>query len=493
MCSQCPYTQCDGTCAVPSKSIAVLASRKRDIPSRNSSAMGTNSEEQDDSSVGVESLFLPECQIDEDSNGYNEHNNTIDSPCDDASFYFTSSQNSDITFDFLFADFNAAYDYLVCQSDPTFWTVTEGKHEMIMERGPHSVHVNIRRNEQRGRTVCKIGGSGIEYFIEEILPSLVKMTSCRYLDLDAKPANGSVNEPDDDDDSNFHHDPLPEEPEMVFVEEMSSSSVASPMESAITTTPSHKTNGNTASESKKARNFQCWGCKQKFKYENAYIKHETSCKRAGLPQDVRSFPCLKNGRKPCPGCGRVFAGKNISYLKHVRSCSKIKRDGFLCKTCPAKFSTAKTLGLHAGMCAKYRKRKRVIVPQLTKRLKIQSVVSLNNKKGSQVNKTNNARGRNPVPKAKPKAKTTFRQTIEYHKVICQLGSYKCPLCGIRFRMNQPYGKHLKNQECVRRKGKKAPDKSTFNLLYITIHPGVAGDDSVIGFNRVSNCPICIIT
>ena len=37
---------------------------------------------------------------------------------------------------------------------------------------------------------------------------------------------------------------------------------------------------------------------------------------------------------------------------------------------------------------------------------------------------------------------------EFHEPICKIGSYLCPLCEVSFKLNQPYGRHVRSQECV---------------------------------------------
>ena len=34
-----------------------------------------------------------------------------------------------------------------------------------------------------------------------------------------------------------------------------------------------------------------------------------------------------------------------------------------------------------------------------------------------------------------------------HKIVCKSGNYKCPLCNTRFKLNQPYGRHVMDKEC----------------------------------------------
>lgn len=52
-------------------------------------------------------------------------------------------------------------------------------------------------------------------------------------------------------------------------------------------------------------------------------------------------------------------------------------------------------------------------------------------------------------------------------------------------VNQPYGKHVVGQECLKRKlDKFAPAVEDFSMLWVTIHPGQKGSDSTIAQNKV---------
>ena len=47
-----------------------------------------------------------------------------------------------------------------------------------------------------------------------------------------------------------------------------------------------------------------------------------------------------------------------------------------------------------------------------------------------------------------------------HQMICKAGNYVCPLCGLRFRLNQAYGSHVKAKEC-----RVSNTKHFFSFLY----------------------------
>jgi len=265
-----------------------------------------------------------------------------------------------------------------------------------------------------------------------------------------------------------------------------------------------------------------------------YLKHEAyQCKNGGLPEDILHFPDNKEGRKPCPGCGRTFAGPNVAYLRHLRTCPRVRFGGFICDLCSLSFSTERTFKRHRRLCESSRKglrptaaadkapgpqnqqRKRVgdrqaipIIPQLIKRTKSEldplfqesnvSVELLPNgsrSSPSSVRTPNHARqttspATDPLalipPRARGRNVNGSSSKATKHQVFCKLGNYFCPLCHAHFRLNQPYGKHVKNQECLRGRGEtvKAPRPANFTLLYITIHPGTKGDDTIIAYNTV---------
>ncbi len=371
---------------------------------------------------------------------------------------------------------------------------------------------------------CVVVGEGLEQFSEEVVPNLVKLTSCKMVeDLDRRSGDGGSNDGaslfkiqdtfhlgvngfgedddeeegdsgDDDDDSMSYYsesDPL----ESVFVEESLSPSSAS----SSTGGPSAgggggfrlQPGGQRRPRSKSTTDFSCRGCGAKFKYKNSYLKHEAQCGLASIPADVLALPNLADGRKPCPGCGKGFVGVNLFYLKHLRACPRVRFGGFRCRACgAAPFSSARTLAIHSGSCPGGKDKggskggrngDGLVVPEIAKKIKIENVVSLKKE----------AAAAPPPPSPAPPAfvtqtRNTWVNKVDKHEAVCKVGDYTCPLCFVKFRLNQPYGKHVKSQECLDRKADvKAPPKNKLAMLNFSIIPGVKGDDTVVAFNRVS--------
>lgn len=395
-------------------------------------------------------------------------------PPEEGSFYFFSHNNDLVSFDFLFSDFVAAKQYLTSPQGQITWNVCEGTSEtqIVLEKEEEvRIHMEVSFNEDQSRAMCKVTGTGIDLFQADLMPNIVKMTSSRFLDLGLEENGGSAgveedglaniqleviengcsngggvgtpstNDGDDDDDT--------------FLEPLAyvSSSLEAPKRTA-------KPN-------------DCAGCKNSIKARNSNkFKHRKTCKLQGLPWDILAQERNADGKTECVGCGKAFRDLGLCYVKHMKSCKKVRFSGFPCKACKTRFSASKSCLNHFRYCPKNKKRKRerpqseqqqldgyVITPQITKRLKIGNVVSLT-----------------PLT---PKTK------MEYHKPICKKGDYPCPICYVKFQMNQPYGKHVKNQECLKKPlNKKTPTRKNFNMLYVTIHPGITGSDSTIAHNTV---------
>ncbi len=392
-----------------------------------------------------------------------------------------------VTFDFISSDFEASLNLLLSLNDPANWTVKKENNELKLSKNGTSVKAAVHKNN--GRVMCKFEGPGLSLFCEDILPGVLKLTSCKLIEEKDEVCK------DDDDPiaqvrvedvgsaemvafaiSSFTSSPATsvDTDEMVFAEEASTpSSTDAKVLSGTAALVAPKITPRTVAKSSGGE-YECKCCGRKFKYPSSLAKHKSACGFADIPQDILAHPKLEDGRKPCPGCNRRFAGHNVSFLKHLRACSKVKFGAFSCKTCLAKFSTKRTLDNHAKVCSKYRKRKQpVTLPKLTKKIKIESVMSLQTAEPP------------AMVMPRPKPKVSYVSTTEKYGVVCKSGHYVCPLCNSNFRLNQPYGRHVKSQECLKKKsGVKPPTWPTFAMRYITIYPGVKGLDTVIAHNRV---------
>ncbi len=484
ICCLCPFESCKGGCSVSFKSVPrvkVIANKKSE---------GVDDEEQEEE----ETFAISSCYVDRDDDDDDKEEEEeveggngfdfIESPSSEACSTYSYTEDK-VIFSFVTSDYEAAHNFLASQSDPSGWTATKAtEREIVLSRSWSDEVVVASFSKERRRFVrCIVSGQGLEQFSEEVVPNVVKLTSCKLVeegddeedtfaaDCVKVEMNGFYDNDDDIDDSSSYTHSESEPTEMVFVEE-------SPSASSFMSTWRKP-------RSKSIHEFQCRGCRAKFKYKNSYLKHEAKCGLAGVAPDIRAFPLLPDGRKPCPGCGKAFASVNLFFLKHVRACPKVKPEGFPCKSCQAPFSTYKTMSRHFALCPKRglstSKRKSqgngdAGIPQLTKQPKVEGAHSLRSDLVVP-----------QMPRAAPaQTRSTWVNKVEKYEPVCKVGDYTCPLCLVKFRLNQPYGRHVKNQECLKgRQEVKAPPKNKFAMLNITIHPGIKGDDTVVAYNRVS--------
>ena len=169
----------------------------------------------------------------------------------------------------------------------------------------------------------------------------------------------------------------------------------------------------------------------------------------------------------------------------------MRPDGFPCKSCGAPFSTQKTMSRHFALCPKRggAKRKHETVKN--------NSVSANKRVKNEASPSSLG---SPPPAAAATAttfttstKSSWQTRVDRYKPVCKVGDYTCPLCLVRFRLNQPYGRHVKDRECQRGRTQDArpPPRNRLAMINITIHPGIKGDDTVVGYNRVSGMVIWV--
>ncbi len=458
-CCLCPANDCQGECSVSFKAVPRIKATKK----LKSSSHPTSSE----AAPTPDSKAMQwSPQSSESEDGYQEGDDFEDQEQPQVEQNSTYSYTEDkISFKFVVSDSDATHNFLSSQNDASGWAASKvSEEEIILTRSGSSLKVNVSfKPAPNGFVHCSMSGEGLEPFSDEIVPSLVKLTSSKLVEdgSDCYDDQNGISPGDRDEDPFLDSEVEPTE--MVFVEE------------SLSSTSSHQMSWRKP-RSKSQLEFQCRGCGANFKYKSSFLKHEAKCGKASIPDDVRDFPLLADGRKPCPGCGKAFASVNLFYLRHLRACPKIKKDGFPCKACGDTFSSYKTWAHHRSSCKVGNNTSEQqqgssaadddwAGPSPIKQLKIENVVSLQ----PQIKQTK-----------------TWVNQVENHKIVCKVGDYTCPLCFVKFRLNQPYGKHLKKQDCTKRKADvKAPAKNKLALLHITIHPGIKGDDSVVGFNRVS--------
>ena len=363
LCCLCPFDGCRGGCSTsfrPVPRVRVTSLQQKN--NRQDHLPAANDGYQDEESAN------PFCYVDRDG-GYNddeeEESNAavnpfdfIDSSSGDLCCSTYSYTEDEVIFSFVSSDFEAAHNFLASQSDSPGWTATSSTEtEVRLERkGSGEAPMMVRAafaKERRGFVRCVVSGDGLEQFSEEVVPNVVKLTSSKLKEEEGEgeeeedkfamlgsahmhgEMNGGIYEDDDDDeddhldddDDSYYGESDPTE--MVFVEESSPSSAASTASRGGSWRGRRGGRGGGGlglrrPRSKSAREFECRGCRAKFKYNTSYLKHESRCALAMVPPDVRAFPALVDGRKQCPGCGKAFAGINLFFLKHIRACPKVR-------------------------------------------------------------------------------------------------------------------------------------------------------------------------
>jgi len=240
--------------------------------------------------------------------------------------------------------------------------------------------------------------------------------------------------------------------------------------------------------------WACYGCGLRFEHETPMLKHISKCKFCSLPEDLRNPIRTQDGKIGCLGCRKTWKDIGQCYYKHVTSgCKRVKPGKFPCKKCKSKFSTNNSLEIHMDECRGH------------KTINIETGPASRKNKNSR--NTRNERVQ-PLPRKKrpissedsdsdtplsKRSRTTYivkteiqvQETTEYHEPVCKIGAYKCPICGTRFRLNQPYGRHVQSLSCSKaRLDKEIPEYN--KMLFVTIHrDNHAGpDESTIAYSQV---------
>ena len=234
----------------------------------------------------------------------------------------------------------------------------------------------------------------------------------------------------------------------------------------------------------------CEVCGKVIKSVAYYYIHVKQCLLKKLPKNFKAQYQTKDGKVRCIGCKKTFTSIGCIYAKHVVNCGKAKffGAGFPCDKCGKSFPTLMGKKVHMAKC-KARGPRRPMPTSAQQQHFQQRYGKTYNAPPPRVPEGGGAavarRAAPGVPSPGPAA-VTMSKVIEYHTVMCKIGNYTCPICAVRFRLNQPYGRHVQNQDCLKTvKDKKAPENfNKLGMMFVTIFPGKAGSDSVIAQNRV---------
>jgi len=235
----------------------------------------------------------------------------------------------------------------------------------------------------------------------------------------------------------------------------------------------------------KEKPWSCFGCGIKFQQETSMLRHTKKCKFCALPEDLRNPVRTEDGKIGCLGCRKTWKDIGQCYYKHVTSgCKRVKPGKFVCKKCKTKLSTNNSLEIHKDQCGGHSdsgpasRRGRNGQKQVQ-----QSRIKKRTKSSSSEDSDDSDTPLSKRRRTNSSAKAEIQETTEYHSPVCKIGSYKCPICGTRFKLNQPYGRHVQSLGCSKaRLDKEIPEYN--KMLHVTIHPGNHGTDSTMAYSQV---------
>uniref|UniRef100_A0A0K2UI78 C2H2-type domain-containing protein n=1 Tax=Lepeophtheirus salmonis TaxID=72036 RepID=A0A0K2UI78_LEPSM len=304
---------------------------------------------------------------------------------------------------------------LLNHSLPHHWRASSGPKEetLVMEKESVRFRFVISRYKKISNK-ARLKGEGVKAFKEEIWPIVAKLA-----------IPGEEEEDGDDDDLEEEED-----------------------EYELKCAGCHLDNFSTLSELDKhqvecqdyqnvADLWECDGCDKVFSYETEYIKHIKTCEVIEIPEDIRSFYPDDKGRIFCPGCSQVFIDDELEYFRHLKMCRFVEFENYPCKKCKLKFSTQKTLLAHDCSNSYHINSSPPAVATITSNSKRHSTSPIPQNFG--------------IKKSRIEELNLFNDnntSTTPYQPICKMGDYKCPICGLKFTLNQPYGNHVKNTMCV---------------------------------------------
>ena len=249
------------------------------------------------------------------------------------------------------------------------------------------------------------------------------------------------------------------------------------------TRPAKREKNNTG-PSASASDRSCEICGSIIKSVAYYYIHVKNCLLKKLPKNFKAQYQTKDGKVRCIGCKKTFTSLGCIYAKHVVNCGKAKFfGGFACDKCGKSFPTLMGKKVHMAKCKARGGRRHPAA----------AAAAVAPARYLEQGPPRGYENTYSVPKKRTSGlsaglgyKMPMSKVTEYHTVMCKIGNYTCPICAVRFRLNQPYGRHVQNQDCLKTvKDKKAPENfHKLGMMFVTIFPGKAGSDSIIAQNRV---------
>lgn len=406
------------------------------------------------------------------------------------------------------ADAEAVKTFLL--SEPGLWTTAEcTENRLELNRGGDNQRLAVQEEEgaDPSRLVLAFSGTALAAFRKELLPTLAEMTSQREVctngdereeEEEETPNNVELEAADGNDirsDSpvNIEYDAL-DDAELaghsIFDTAIETDGVAyaDDHHDGSTSSSSDVTNGEVSRRPVRPQVKECEGCRKPFKNINCYYTHVKKCMFTRVPKELLKPAKTADGRFSCPGCkDRFFRNVGMCYIKHVTSCKALKKTarGLECKQCRNKFAGAKELKKHRG--AKCRANQLKVI-SADEEAEMDPVEEEDDPVEEEDPVEVVAVVQPPAPSRHSPAAPAKAEKIKiFHRIVCKVGDYDCPLCGLHFRLNQPYGRHVSKLECIGKAHNRssasgppptAPDK--LDLTFATI----GGGNGVVTRDRV---------
>ena len=520
ICANCPYMECDGFCAsdyYKSVGLKVFPRFEYRKAKHNAEPKANDCDGDGDESF----LKLGDVRSLQNENGY--IGNT----------YALAPDSGSVTFEISREDFELGKEYLENLQSESWRCVESGPLNMRLGCSDGNEEEDVQVDvEEYERISLTFSGSGIGRFVNDLLPEFASITSSSPAeepmgnsegDLELMPrVKLEVMDPEEAEEvpGSYH---FMTTPEFLPVDENGDPEGGhfvdgrDPNHSDDGGDPDYRDDDGGGSGSDEDRDYSpgrasaarparreknnagpstsdhrtCEICGRVIKSVAYYYIHVKNCLLKKLPKNFKAQYQTKDGKVRCIGCKKTFTSIGCIYAKHVVNCSKAKFfGGFACDMCRKSFPTLMGKKVHMAKCNKAPRGGGRHHPAVARPGRHYAQVpsrgygngySVPRMEGGAVMKK-----RTTGLSAGLGYKMATSKVTEYHRVMCKIGNYTCPICAVRFRLNQPYGRHVQNQDCLKTaKDKKAPENfHKLGMMFVTIFPGKAGSDSIIAQNRV---------
>ena len=521
ICAYCPYMECDGFCASDYYKSVGLKVFPRFEKAKHPTSSNANDCDGDDDTGSF--LKLGDVRSLQDGTG------------DIGNTYALSPDSGAVTFEISREDFELGKEYLENLQNESWRCLESGTLNMRLAciNGNEEEEVLVDINEEYEKISLAFSGSGIGHFVNDVLPEFAAVTSSSPAEEPMENSEGDmelmprvkleVMDPEDDQEvpGSYHFMTAPEflpvdengQPEgghfdhgggrdysddggdPDYHDDGDGGGGGSDEDREYSPRPGRPSVSRPAKREKNnavpsASDRACEICGSIIKSVAYYYIHVKNCLLKKLPKNFKAQYQTKDGKVRCIGCKKTFTSLGCIYAKHVVNCGKAKFfGGFACDKCGKSFPTLMGKKVHMAKCKARggRRHPAMVAParyyeqQGPPPRGYENAYSVPRVEGGAVMKK-----RTTGLSAGLGYKIPMSKVTEYHTVMCKVGNYTCPICAVRFRLNQPYGRHVQNQDCLKTvKDKKAPENfHKLGMMFVTIVPGKAGSDSIIARNRV---------